>query len=87
MKVAVCFSTNSIDCHAVVQRVFLDHPDLNCDMVRMLQTVQLPYSWNARLGSRLLFYWQVWQWVMQGKLITGNADEFLDQELFLKAEN
>jgi hypothetical protein len=72
---------------AVVQRISPDHPDLNCDTVRMFQTVKLPYNWNARLGRRLLFYWQVWQWVMKGKLTTADADGFMDQELFQKAKN
>ena len=72
---------------AVVQRISPDHPELNCDTVRMFQAVKLPYSWSARLGRRLLFYWQGWQWGMQGKLTTGNADFFWDQETMQKAEN
>ena len=71
---------------AVVRAISPDHPELNADTVKMLQAALPPYSWSARLGRRFLFYWQVWQWVMQGKLTTGNADSFLDGKLWQHTE-
>ena len=61
----------------VIQRIPPDHPSLNADAVIKLQKDEPPYSWPSRLGRRTLFYWQIWQWVMEGKLTTGNAATFL----------
>jgi hypothetical protein len=65
---------------AVLQLIPLDHPDINPDRVRALQKAQPPYDWPERLGRRMLFYWQVWRLVMEGRLTTHNADTFLEQE-------
>lgn len=61
----------------VIQRISPDHPSLNADAVRQLQNDTPPYSWPSRLGRRTLFYWQIWQCIMEGKLTTGNAATFL----------
>ncbi len=63
----------------VIQRIHPDHPSLNADAVIQLQKDEPPYSWSSRLGRRTLFYWQVWQWVMEGKLTAGNAATFLEE--------
>lgn len=68
----------------VVQTVFPDHPDLNADAVRKLQLAVPPYSWETRLGRRMLFYWQTWRWVMEGQLTAGNAENFLQQDFSCK---
>ena len=57
------------------------HPDLDADTVRRLQQEEPPYSWTARLGRRMLFYWQAWRWIMEGRLTTWNAEAFLQEEM------
>ena len=66
---------------AVVRHAHPDHPDLNPDRIRALQEESPPYSWPARLGRRMLFYWQTWRWILEGRLTTWNAETFMDQEL------
>jgi hypothetical protein len=69
---------------AVVQMISPDHPDLNADAVRRLQRAQPPFDWETRLGRRFLFYWQVWRWVMKGRLTTWNAETFMQHDLLGK---
>lgn len=64
----------------VIQRIPPDHPSLNADSVLRLQKDEPPYSWPSRLCRRTLFYWQIWQCVMEGKLTAGNATTFLKQD-------
>ncbi len=63
----------------VVQMVSPAHPDLNADAVRKLQLAVAPHSWETRLGRRMLFYWQTWRWIMEGRLTANNAESFLQQ--------
>jgi len=66
----------------VVERVNPDHSEINADVVRVLQTKKPPYDWPSRLGRRFLFYWQVWRWIMEGRLTAANADSFYQQLSF-----
>jgi len=66
---------------AVVRNADPDHPDLDADTFRRLQQEEPPYSWTARLGRRMLFYWQAWRWIMEGRLTTWNAEAFLQEEM------
>jgi hypothetical protein len=52
----------------VIKHVNPDHPDLNGAEVRLLQREQYPARHPARTSQELLFYWQVWRWVMDGSL-------------------
>ncbi|MDF1553857.1 MAG: hypothetical protein P1P84_12375 [Deferrisomatales bacterium] len=61
----------------VIRRIDPGHPLLNAESVLKLQKDEPPYSWPSRLGRRTLFYWQTWQWIMEGKLSTANASTFL----------
>ncbi len=71
---------------AVVLLIPPDHPDLDADTVRTLQKAGPPYSWPARLGRRMLFYWQAWRWIMEGRLTASNAEMFLQGEQTLGAQ-
>jgi hypothetical protein len=66
---------------AVIRHISPDHPDLDADIVGALQQEEPPYSWPTRLSRRMLFNWQMWRWIMEGRLTTRNADTFLEQEL------
>jgi hypothetical protein len=48
----------------VIQRVNLDDPNLNADAVRKLQTEGIPSDRVGRAGVHLLFYRQMWQWIL-----------------------
>jgi hypothetical protein len=52
----------------VIKQVNPEHPDLNSAEVRLLQREQYPARHPARASQELLFYWQVWRWVMDGSL-------------------
>lgn len=65
----------------VVRSIDLDHSDLNADVVRTVQTSHPPYDWDVRLARSLLFYWQTWRWIMQGRLTTWNAETFLHEQV------
>ena len=66
---------------AVVRRAEADHPDLDADAVRRLQQAKPPYTWPVRLGRRMLFYWQIWRFIMQGRLTASNAETFLQEDV------
>ena len=44
-----------------------DHPDLNADAVRRLQQTNEPGDWRTQEAKNLLFYWQMWRWILEGK--------------------
>lgn len=44
------------------------HSDLNADGVRMLQSEFSAFDPVTRNASALLFYWQIWRWIMDGRL-------------------
>jgi hypothetical protein len=67
---------------AVVQKVSPDNLDLDSNEVLRLQRARPPLDWRTRLGRRLLFYWQVWNWVMEGSLTTWSAESFFQKNLF-----
>ena len=64
----------------VIRLIPPDHPDLNADTVRRLQKAEPPYDWTARVGRRMLFYWQTWRWIMENRLTTWNAETFLQED-------
>lgn len=45
-----------------------DHPDLNADTVRQLQRGSSLKALRYRHARHLLFYWQIWRWIMSGQL-------------------
>jgi hypothetical protein len=61
---------------AVVQQIIPEHGDLNAETVRRFQQASPPYDWPTRLGRRMLFYWQTWRWVMEGRLTMESAETF-----------
>ncbi len=50
------------------ERMEMDHDDIDADGARALD-----------IEARLPFYWQMWRWIMQGKLTTENTDTFLQR--------
>ncbi|MCL2927438.1 MAG: hypothetical protein MGG37_05270 [Trichodesmium sp. MAG_R01] len=58
----------------VIARVDTGHDDLNCDEVRLIQDFTRSNPNKLSYEQRLLFYWQVWRWVMDGK---GDLSEVL----------
>jgi hypothetical protein len=56
---------------AIVNRVLalldVEHPDLNRDAVARLRS-SAPCGEVAGQARRLLFYWQIWRWTMEGRL-------------------
>jgi hypothetical protein len=49
-------------------RVEPDHPDLTRDAVRALTRQAAASDPVARAARELLFYWQMWRWVMDGSV-------------------
>ena len=45
-----------------------DHSDLNADGIRMLQSDFSASDPVNRSARALLFYWQIWRWIMNGQL-------------------
>jgi hypothetical protein len=64
----------------IVQIINPEHEDLNSDAVKAIRRMRPPYDWKTRIARNLLFYWQVWRWVMEAQLTTWNAETFLQQE-------
>lgn len=60
----------------VVRSINPEHPEVNADMVRIVQDDENSQEWPVKLSRSMLFYWQVWHWVMEGRLTTWNADSF-----------
>jgi hypothetical protein len=52
------------------ERMELDHPDLNADNIRKMD-----------IEHRLPFYWQMWRWVLSGKLTTWNSHTFFGESI------
>jgi hypothetical protein len=52
------------------------YADLSADAVRALKRREPPYDWMTTLSRHLLFHWQVWRWIMEGRLTTWNASGF-----------
>jgi hypothetical protein len=44
------------------------HSDLNADGIRMLQSEFSASDPVTRSARTLLFYWQIWRWMMNGQL-------------------
>jgi Glutamine amidotransferase domain len=57
----------------VVASVSPDHPDLCDDFVRAVQRNAAARNQMIKNARVLLFYWQVWRWVMEGTLHTSNS--------------
>ncbi|MEX2640760.1 MAG: asparagine synthase-related protein [Balneolales bacterium] len=57
--------------HTVISRIDPSHPDLNSNAVHRLQRKQ-GYPGNANVARHVLFYWQTWRWIMEGKFTNGN---------------
>jgi hypothetical protein len=45
-----------------------EHSDLNADGIRMLQSESFACDPVTRSARALLFYWQIWRWIMNGQL-------------------
>jgi hypothetical protein len=62
-----------------VSKVNHEHPDLHADEVqRIRQSLASPASAEVEKEKRqLLFYWQIWRWVMEGQLTLNNKDILL----------
>lgn len=50
----------------VLARVALDHPDLDADSVRGVLSGERRGDPGDRTARELLFYWQMWRWMMEG---------------------
>ncbi|MBN2212136.1 MAG: hypothetical protein JW709_12130 [Sedimentisphaerales bacterium] len=61
----------------VIRQVSPDDTDLNADTVRCLQQKTPPFTWSTRLARRMLFYRQMWLWIMEGRLTPKNLDTLL----------
>ena len=68
--------------NGVIQSIEPDHPELNSDMVIAVQNAPKSSNWHIRLARSLLFYWQVWHWVMSGRLTTEGAEK-LHEDIML----
>ncbi|MBN2212134.1 MAG: hypothetical protein JW709_12120 [Sedimentisphaerales bacterium] len=64
----------------VIQLVHPDHNELNAGAVMTIKQTHPPFDWKIRIARNLLFYWQVWHWIMEGQLTTWNAETFLRQK-------
>ncbi|NEQ74544.1 MAG: hypothetical protein F6K23_16775 [Okeania sp. SIO2C9] len=49
----------------VIGRVDIGHPDLNSDQVRLIQDFTNSNPGKFSYEQELLFYWQVWRWLLQ----------------------
>ena len=58
----------------VISRVDPDHPDLCHDLVAAIKRRQVPHDQVTNHARLLLFYWQVWRWVMEGALSISRKD-------------
>ncbi len=58
---------------AVVNQIDEAHGDLNAASVAALKAAQPPYDRVIAAARELLFYWQTWRWVMEGKLTADRA--------------
>ena len=56
-----------------LSQVDVDHPDLDGDGIRWLRQQGPPYDAATRRARQLLFHWQAWRWIMEGRLCTGDA--------------
>jgi hypothetical protein len=45
-----------------------DHPDLNAPAVQLLKRDVDARDWISRSAREVLFYWQTWRWIMEGRL-------------------
>ncbi|MCD6569667.1 MAG: hypothetical protein J7L53_03085 [Deltaproteobacteria bacterium] len=61
----------------VLSRVATDHPDLDPGSISALRKPDLFYNRANRYGRNLIFYWQLWRWVMEGRLTIQNRDILL----------
>jgi len=61
----------------VIRQVSPDDADLNADAVSSLQKQTPPFTWTTRLARNMLFYRQIWLWMMQGKLTPKHFDMLL----------
>jgi len=64
----------------VIKAMPSEHEELNADTVTAIKRMQPPFDWRTRIARNLLFYWQVWHWIMEGQLTTWNAETFLRQK-------
>ncbi len=71
--------TENLLVNRVIRAVRPDHPDLNADTIMRLKKEKPPYDWNTKLSRSMLFYWQIWRWIMQGDLNVENSDTFLTE--------
>jgi hypothetical protein len=62
----------------IISRVNPVHPELNNHEVQaLMQSTLDPSNIIATQERRLLFYWQVWRWIAEGKLTKMNKDIIL----------
>jgi hypothetical protein len=61
----------------VIERVQPDHPELDGPAVRMLQG-QGPFDRDQNAAREILFYWQIWRWIMEGQFTASLQQELLD---------
>lgn len=61
----------------VLSRVDTDHSDLDPSSISALRKPDLFYNRANRHGRNLIFYWQLWRWVMEGRLTIQNKDTLL----------
>ena len=54
----------------ILSDVSPDHPDLRADFVRVIQRADHPRNQVVKSARVLLFYWQIWRYVMEGRLKT-----------------
>ena len=61
----------------VISQVNPDHPDLNPESVRRLQRQQGAMDRTTTAMRAVLFYWQMWRWVMDGTVTERRKNHFL----------
>jgi hypothetical protein len=61
----------------VISQVEAEHPDLNAPAVQHLKQTPGPSTPIDEAARRILFYWQAWRWVMEGKLTVRQKDPSL----------
>ena len=64
---------------SVIAHIPADHPDLNSDGVEAVRKGRLRFRPAGRPARLLLFYWQMWRWVMEGRISSLNMDVLADR--------
>jgi hypothetical protein len=58
--------------------VDVDHPELNAPAVQELKRGAGAHDQSTRVARNLLFYWQIWRWMLEGSLQSRREDLLMD---------